>query len=116
MSRPTVWLRRDPVGAHTRLPARDEFRGRFARRTLLLGPLALLGLGVLVGLRAQNRWGEAWPWLLVAVFWLGIAGIAAAAVASRTPRFRARAATGAGLSFVALVGVLYVDSLADALE
>ena len=116
MAQRSVWLRRDPVGSRTRLPSRDEFRGRFAQRALVLGPLALSALAVLVGLRSQDRWPGAWPWLLAAVFWLGAAGIGAAAIASRTPRFRVRALAGAGSSLIALTGALYADALAESLR
>ena len=113
MAQRTVWLRRDPVGSQSRLPSRDEFRGRHARRALTLGPLAIGALALLVLLRALPRLEGAWKPLLGIVFWFGIAGVGAAAVALRTPRLRPRALAGLGLSSAALIGAVFVDRLVD---
>ena len=111
----TVWLRRDPVGAYTRLPPREEFRARFARHSLLVGILGVAALAALVALRSQERLERAWSPLWVAVFWLGVTGVAAAAVAFRTPRLRRRASGGLALSLAALVGGLFSETLANSL-
>ncbi len=112
----TVWLKRDPVGAHTRLPARDDFRRRFAQRALLLGGLALVALVVLLVLRTVERAEGSWTWLGVGVFWLGVAGAGSAAVGLRTRSLRAQALAGLALSMCALVGELFVDRLAERLS
>ena len=116
MARRSVWLRRDPVGSRTSLPSREEFRGRLARRSLAVGVFALAALAVLVMLRSQERWEGAWSPLFAVVFWLGVTGAGAAAVALRTRRLRGRAVAGLGVSLLALTGALFVDGLADAVR
>jgi hypothetical protein len=112
----TVWLKRDPVGAHTELPPREEWRSRFAQRAVLLGGLSAAAFATLLVLRTLERAEGSWPWLGVAVFWFGVAGAGSAAVALRTRSLRSRGLTGLALSLCALVGLLFVDRLAEQLS
>ncbi|MFN2471062.1 MAG: hypothetical protein ABR583_08755 [Gaiellaceae bacterium] len=113
MAQRTVWLRRDPVGPHTRLPSRDDFRARHARRALVAGGVGVGALALLVALRVLPRWDAAWRPLLAVAFCFGIAGVGAGAIALRTRRLRLQALTGIGVSLAALAGALFVDRLID---
>jgi hypothetical protein len=113
MAQRTVWLRRDPVGTHTRLPSRDQFRARHARSALVSGGIAVGALALLVVLRVLPRWGGIWNPLLAVALCFGIAGVGAGAIALRTRRFRTQALAGVGVSLVALAGALFVDRLVD---
>jgi Zn-dependent protease len=113
MARRTVWLRRDPVGAHTRLPSRDDFRARRARSGFVSAAIAIAALAILVVLRALPRLDGAWNSLLAIAFLFGIAGVGAAAIAMRSRRLRGQALAGLVISLAALVGALFIDSLVD---
>jgi hypothetical protein len=111
MARETVWIRRDPVGAHTRLPSRDQFRARHARSALVSGAIAVGALTVLVVLRALPRWEGLWNPLLAIAFCFGIAGVAAGAIAIRARSLRMQAMAAVVVSFIAVVGAVFVDEL-----
>jgi hypothetical protein len=113
MPRSTVWLRRDPVGAHTRLPSRDDFRARHARSSLASAVVSTAALVLLVILRVLPGWERAWNPLLAIAFCFGIAGIGAAAIALRARPLRRHALAGLGVSLVAVGGALFIDSLVD---
>ena len=111
MARSTVWLRRDPVGAHTRLPTREEFRARRARTALVMGVIGLAALLLHVVLRAVPGWDGMWSPLLAVAFCFGIAGVGAAAVALRAPTLRSRGVAALAVSLAVLTGSVFVDQL-----
>jgi hypothetical protein len=111
MPQRNVWLRPDPVGSQNLLPARDEFRARFARRAFSAGCLAVGALGALLVLRALDLWNGLWPPLHVLALVCAIAGVAAAAVALRGSRGRQQAVIGLALSVAAFAGALFLPEL-----
>ena len=113
MAQRTVWLRRDPVGTHTRLPSRDDFRARRARSALIAGGVGVGALTLLVVLRVLPRWDGIWHPLLAVAFCFGIAGVGAGAIALRARRLRTQALAGVGLSLAAVIGALFVDELVE---
>jgi peptidoglycan/LPS O-acetylase OafA/YrhL len=113
MAQRTVWLRRDPVGSRTRLPPRAEFRRYQARRGFVLGAASLVALAVLVVLELLDRAPGMWRPLAALAFFLGIGGIAAAAVPLRTRELRRRALAAIGLSTTAAILALVVPTLLD---
>jgi hypothetical protein len=113
MAQRTVWLRRDPVGSHTQLPARAEFRRYHARRAFFLGTCSLVSLAILVVLEGLDAVDGAWRPLVALSFFLGIAGIGAAAISLRMRELRTRALAALGLSAAASVLALLVPTILD---
>jgi hypothetical protein len=111
MTQRNVWLRPDPVGSRNLLPARDEFRARFARRSFAAGCIGVVALVALLFLRALGLWNEIWPPLHVLALVCAIAGVAAAGVALRCSGGRQRAVIGLALSVAAFAGALFLPEL-----
>ena len=113
MARGTVWVRRDPVGEHTKLPARADFRRYHAQRAFLLATASLLSLALLVVLELLDANRGVWRMLVALSFFLAIGGIASAAVSLRMRALRARALAALGLSASASVLALIVPTMLD---
>jgi hypothetical protein len=113
VTRETVWLRRDPLGSHTKLPTRDDFRSRHARHSITCAAIGGTALVLLVGLRVSSRWEGSWNPLLALAFFFAMTGVGAGAIALRTRRLRIQALAGLGVSLATLVGALFVESLVD---
>ena len=111
MRQRTVWLRSDPVGSHTVLPTREEFRARHAQRSVRAGAAGLLALAVGLVLDALDLRYPTWAAFYVLALVFGVAGIAAAAVALRAHAERRAALIGLAASTAAFVGALLAPAL-----
>jgi MFS family permease len=111
MRQRTVWLRSDPLGSHTVLPTREEFRARHARRSVRAGAAGLLALAVGLVLAALGLTYPTWAVFYVLALVFGVAGIAAAAVALRAHAERRAALLGLTVSGAAFLGSLIAPAL-----
>lgn len=111
MRQRTVWLRSDPVGSHTVLPTREEFRARHAQRSVRAGAAGLLALAVGLVLAALGLTYPTWAVFYVLALVFGVAGIAAAAVALRAHTERRAALVGLTVSGAAFLGSLIAPAL-----
>jgi MFS family permease len=111
MRQRNVWLRSDPVGTHTVLPTRAEFRARNAQRSVRAGAIGLLALAVGLLLAALGLTYPTWAVFYVLALVFGVAGIAAAAVALRAHAERRAALLGLTVSGAAFLGSLIAPAL-----
>lgn len=111
MRQRNVWVRSDPVGSHTVLPTRAEFRARNAQRSVRAGTAGLLALAVGLLLAALGLNYPTWAIFYVLALVFGVAGIAAAAVALRADAGRRAALLGLIVSGAAFLGSLIAPAL-----
>jgi MFS family permease len=111
MRQRNVWLRSDPVGTHTVLPSRAEFRARNAKRSVRAGGVGLAALAVGLLLAAFDLSYPTWAVFYVLALVFGVGGIAAAAVALRAHAERQTALIGLAASSAAFLGALVGPAL-----